>query len=337
MAKRGLGVRTRQYNPRKKKRRNPGAGNLAQYVQAAVDHTRGSHDAGGKIIHETPKSRRREFAREIAFRKRHNPERAESQKLSHAAVKYESPSRHPGQSCASCVHLIAASPLRCEAVKSPIRKPDWCKRFEPTGGDADKLYKAFHGRGPDKILNLMVQGIDPYASHPALTSLGPLVRLVVGEDVELSDDGEVKSADWVNEITFVPSMREYRSITSRLDPKDGHQLREFKAWLTRAGAPMVAAVPNAKQLYFVGGKQELDNAALLSLGCDPGKDICECGEVFLIEYFAQKRFDRFEPTTYFHAFGEKTDNRPTLIFMRAPKLLLLAGGEYVVKSVGIDN
>jgi hypothetical protein len=57
----GQGVRTRQYNP--------GAGNLAQYVQAAVEHTRGSHDEGGRIIHETPKAKRRQFAREIAFRK----------------------------------------------------------------------------------------------------------------------------------------------------------------------------------------------------------------------------------------------------------------------------
>ena len=73
-AKAGRGVRTRQYNP-KKKRRNPGASNLAQYVQAAVEHSRGSHDAGGKVIHETPKPKRREFAREIAFRKgyRKNP------------------------------------------------------------------------------------------------------------------------------------------------------------------------------------------------------------------------------------------------------------------------
>lgn len=62
----GKGVRTRQYNP--------GATNLAQYVQAAVEHTRGAHDAGGKVIHETPKAKRKAFAREIAFRKGHrNP------------------------------------------------------------------------------------------------------------------------------------------------------------------------------------------------------------------------------------------------------------------------
>jgi len=48
-----------------KKRVNPGAVNLAQYVQAAMQHTRGAHDAGGKIIHETPPHLRRIFARDI--------------------------------------------------------------------------------------------------------------------------------------------------------------------------------------------------------------------------------------------------------------------------------
>lgn len=61
-ARNGRGVRTRQYNP--------GARTLGEYVDAAVNHTRGAFDAGGKVIHETPKAKRREFAREIARRKR---------------------------------------------------------------------------------------------------------------------------------------------------------------------------------------------------------------------------------------------------------------------------
>lgn len=62
MARAGDGTRTHQYNP--------GAANLAQYVQAAVEHRRGQHDAGGKIIHETPKGKREEFAAEIWRRRR---------------------------------------------------------------------------------------------------------------------------------------------------------------------------------------------------------------------------------------------------------------------------
>jgi hypothetical protein len=283
MAKAGKGVRTRQYNP-KKKRRNPGAKTLGAYVDAAVNHTRGSHDEGGKIIHETPKAKRREFAREIAFRKGHG--------------------------------------------RNPRKNP-----MSP----ADELYKKFHGRGPDKIYWALRSGMDPYGSHPELTSLGPLIRLVVGEGVELNDAGEVTAADWVNEINFVPSMAEYRRVSERLDPKSAEDVRKFKGWLNSFGTPDVAAVPNTRQLYFVGGQQSLDDAALKALGCDPEKDLCDLGDCFLIEYFAQKRFDRFEPMTYYHALGEVTHVQPRLIYRRVQKMLELVGGEYVVKAAGIDN
>jgi hypothetical protein len=165
-----------------------------------------------------------------------------------------------------------------------------------------------------------------------------LVRLIVGEDVELSEEGEATSAEWVREILFVPSMREYRNLTERLDSKNYADVRHFKGWLQSVGAPDVAGVPpNGRHLYFVGGKQSLDDAALRSLGVDPEKDLFDLGFCYLIEYFAQKRFDRFEPTTYFHAFGEKSGVQPRLIYRKPQKMLELVGGEYVVKAVGIDN
>jgi 5-methylcytosine-specific restriction endonuclease McrA len=61
-AKAGLGKRTNRINP--------GAETLAQYVSAAVYHQRGAHDAGGFVIHQTPKERRRRFAKEIWRRRR---------------------------------------------------------------------------------------------------------------------------------------------------------------------------------------------------------------------------------------------------------------------------
>jgi hypothetical protein len=56
-ARKGKGVRTRQYNP--------GAKSLGAYVTAAMQHKRGEHDAGGKVIHETPKARRDKFAAQV--------------------------------------------------------------------------------------------------------------------------------------------------------------------------------------------------------------------------------------------------------------------------------
>jgi hypothetical protein len=51
-------------------RTNPGARTLGQYIGAVTEHTRGRHDAGGKIIHETPKAKREEFAKQIWRRRR---------------------------------------------------------------------------------------------------------------------------------------------------------------------------------------------------------------------------------------------------------------------------
>jgi len=62
MARTGKGRRTNQFNP--------GARTLAEYVQAVTRHQRGAHDAAGRIIHETPKAKRREFAAEIWDRRR---------------------------------------------------------------------------------------------------------------------------------------------------------------------------------------------------------------------------------------------------------------------------
>jgi len=62
MAKAGRGRRTRQFNP--------GAETLAEYVSAAVEHQRGTRDAGGLVIHETPPEVRSRFAKEIWKRRR---------------------------------------------------------------------------------------------------------------------------------------------------------------------------------------------------------------------------------------------------------------------------
>ncbi len=60
MKKAGQGIRVRQYNPKE-----AGAYTLPAYMKAIEQHAPGAHDAGGKIIHETPPSRRKRFAREI--------------------------------------------------------------------------------------------------------------------------------------------------------------------------------------------------------------------------------------------------------------------------------
>ena len=378
--KAGRGVRTRQYNP--------GAINLAQYVQAAMDHVRGSHDAAGKVLHETPKAVRRQFAREIWFRRgyrgnppadimpefwagklkdssgrsvktvaqaraillselralgeipaRKNPRGRAAGELEvldkdpHTEVDYEPHSKHLPEACANCRNFINANPPRCLTVKSPISPKAWCERYESAGknprrnleqSEADKLYKKFHGRGPDKIYQMQVAGIDPYGGHPELTSLGPLIRLIVGEGVKLGGQygDEVQEAEWVREISFVPSVARWHEWLEQNEPT----IAEVKAKLREWKVPDLAAVPNTRQLYILG-RQQFSDSEIAALKSDPSKDILDLGDCALIEYFAQKRFDHFDPVNYFHHFGETTGTRPRVILDRVHGVLSLAGGE----------
>jgi hypothetical protein len=68
-------------------------------------------------------------------------ERAEADKIPHGEVRYEHPSRHSGEFCRICQHYIKAVPPRCEAVKSPIRAVDWCRRFELTKPGEENVSK----------------------------------------------------------------------------------------------------------------------------------------------------------------------------------------------------
>jgi hypothetical protein len=57
-------------------------------------------------------------------------ERPPSEKLSHAAVGFEDVSRHDDEHCSKCEHFIPANVSRCQAVKNPIPRVGWCKRYE---------------------------------------------------------------------------------------------------------------------------------------------------------------------------------------------------------------
>lgn len=68
-------------------------------------------------------------------------EKPPAEKFSHAAVKYEDPSRHGDRRCSGCTHFIAGTPSRCEGVQSPIAPGAFCQRFdESLKGDLFGLF-----------------------------------------------------------------------------------------------------------------------------------------------------------------------------------------------------
>jgi hypothetical protein len=92
--------------------------------------------------------------------------------------------------------------------------------------------------------------------------------------------------------------------------------------------------PDGQNIYFVGGDQSLDLAAL-NIDCD--KDVVELGPCTYISYDTKKGFHNFEQVDYFHRFGEEDGIRPTLNYDRLNNSLFLASGNYRVRPEGIRN
>jgi hypothetical protein len=178
--------------------------------------------------------------------------------------------------------------------------------------NAEELYTKFHGRGPDRVDTIEVAETDAYAEHPELAQLGKLISLYVGEGVKLEGkEGtvpkQIEKDGWIKVIQF----------------DQGHQ-------------PDVAAEPGGKQLYLVGGNQNLDSQ-LADLGADPDKNLVDLGFCYRIEYFTKKKFDSFQPVYYWHLLGEETGVSPRLMYDRSRKLIQFAGGEYEIRPEGIVN
>lgn len=99
---------------------------------------------------------------------------------------------------------------------------------------------------------------------------------------------------------------------------------------------IVACEPQGKQLYIIGGTQNVDGS-LGTLGVDKTKDLIDLGDCTQIEYFTRKAFDQFKPVVYYHEFGEESGVKPRLMYNRLNKKLYLVGGEYRVEKEGIMN
>lgn len=98
----------------------------------------------------------------------------------------------------------------------------------------------------------------------------------------------------------------------------------------------VAASDDGGQIYFVGGDQALDLAAL---GLDRAlpKDHLEIGPCDYIAYFTSKKFHDFEPSVYEHQLGEESGNVPTLNYDVLNQRFYLTGGNYQILPAGITD
>jgi hypothetical protein len=121
-----------------------------------------------------------------------------------------------------------------------------------------------------------------------------------------------------------------------------------------APRPILAATPDARTLYILGGDQRIDWRAL---GVDEAavKDETTLGEVARIVYHTRKAFDGLKPQGYGHDFGSIADGngpllapwqkrlvdrrgkgpRPWLVYDALNEAFKLVGGAYSVRPEGI--
>lgn len=104
--------------------------------------------------------------------------------------------------------------------------------------------------------------------------------------------------------------------------------------LTRFKGCQAVCTPDGANIYFIGGDQTIDFEAL-NISSD--KDFVQLGPCTYICYHTVKGFHDFDPTDYYHPFGEEDGVLPVLAYDRLNKALFLIGGNYRVRPEGIVN
>jgi hypothetical protein len=122
-------------------------------------------------------------------------------------------------------------------------------------------------------------------------------------------------------------------------PVAGGQVKQIA--FRGASRPLVVADETARQIWFVGGDQDMSES-LAEFGAEV--DVAVGGQVFLLGEarridYKQRKEHVPDPSVdeWRHEFGEETGVRPALLFDRKAKRFLLSGGEYEIRPEGIVN
>lgn len=116
-------------------------------------------------------------------------------------------------------------------------------------------------------------------------------------------------------------------------PRKGGQVQEIRA----AGGTLVVSDETARQIYFVGGDQDISSGLAVFGAVDRGA-LLELGEATRIDYKQRKEHvDHPDMDSWRHQFGEESGERPIVLYDPRTKRLLLQGGAYVIRAEGIIN
>jgi hypothetical protein len=172
------------------------------------------------------------------------------------------------------------------------------RRRNPSAIDrASDLSKLFHGQSPEEIVH--VQESD--CQRKVYTGLGRLTEIVIDALA-----GKCK-------ISF--------------PAEDG---------VTLAAAPPPPGETASRQLYLIGGNQNIDSQ-IDRFGTDTTKDFVELGAAVKVTYRTRKSIDNFDLADYWHNSGEETNEPPYAFYDHLRKRIFLVGGRYRVEAPGIIN
>jgi hypothetical protein len=117
-------------------------------------------------------------------------------------------------------------------------------------------------------------------------------------------------------------------------PVKGGQIMQIQA----SGGTILVGDESARQMYFVGGDQDVSLGLALFGARDRGEGLWELGEARRIDYRQRKEHvPHPEADSWRHDFGEENGERPTVLFDVRVKRLLLEGGDYRIEEAGIIN
>ena len=199
---------------------------------------------------------------------------------------------------------------RAARIRGARLNPKRKKRNPKPEGElkqAVHLFGSFHGKDPKEI----IEKHESAEIRKDYAALGDLVAIGIG-DCAMHGQNLVNNWNKCSHIAF---------------KGDGVKL---------------ASSPNGRQLYAIGGNQNLVSCHGKFEGVDWEKDFVDLGECPFIVYLARKAHGNFEPIEYVHEFGEKSGIRPQLMYDKLKRRIFFVGGDYFIDSSkqispGIEN
>lgn len=174
-------------------------------------------------------------------------------------------------------------------------------------GAADALYESFHGRPPSESVEVTYQK----HLHENLTALGDLVQIQI-------------TTPFGKQCTI--------NVAETKNPKVLPDVSQ----LPRDQRVLLCSSEDGKQLYFLGGSQDVD-VHKLGFSNEDVKDSMLLGVIEEITYQTEKEFDNYERISYYHKLGEESGVQPVLIFDPISELLSVSGGRYVAAPEGLRD